>query len=474
VVTVVQRLSGLQALSLLREAGDGTISQVTDADLLKSCQRVTNITAGLALEDGAGIVVYLANIPASPPPSPGQNRGPRTTAAACPSQDELTVFDTRGREIQARFVGLDVRTGLSLLQTNGPAAPPSARVSASAPAPQAPIRVLAPERKTPVLANNLVQLRLGEYEARLQEVAKTTDGFTTQFMLTGIGAAPSLIGGVAVSADNQNETLGLVIGARQNLARVMPVQSVLAAAARVRARQATVPRPLLGVQALDFAALSNEEAVRLYGQALIAERAALPKGVVLTGVLPQTPAEQAGIKPGDLLLSINGKPVQNTNDFSYILAQSEAGEKMMVETLRFTAKGQNAETEMLTFSVQLGATNAFPIPSPYNIAVTAHNPEDALAKAGLETLGLSAAVARNMGARGGRVVLSVAPDSGAARAGFQAGDIIETVNGRLLLAGNYAALMANLANAKLALQVLRQGRRITLELDSLDAGAGRK
>ncbi len=49
------------------------------------------------------------------------------------------------------------------------------------------------------------------------------------------------------------------------------------------------------------------------------------KGVVVTRVAPGTPAAEAGLRPGDLILEVNGQNVATTGDFQRLLGKVEKG-----------------------------------------------------------------------------------------------------------------------------------------------------
>ena len=57
-------------------------------------------------------------------------------------------------------------------------------------------------------------------------------------------------------------------------------------------------------------------------------------GVIVSDTLPGGPAEQAGIKPGDVLASVDGQPAENVPTVSYNFLLRDSGEKMHVEVLR--------------------------------------------------------------------------------------------------------------------------------------------
>lgn len=57
------------------------------------------------------------------------------------------------------------------------------------------------------------------------------------------------------------------------------------------------------------------------------------EGVRLEGVLPDSPAEQAGVQPGDVLLAIDGEPVTDLRTYSELLRAREPGDTVIL-TLR--------------------------------------------------------------------------------------------------------------------------------------------
>jgi serine protease DegQ len=59
-----------------------------------------------------------------------------------------------------------------------------------------------------------------------------------------------------------------------------------------------------------------------------------PEGVVIIGVLRQGPADQAGVKPGDVVLDVAGKPVGNTGQLLNAVAALKPGSETAIQVLR--------------------------------------------------------------------------------------------------------------------------------------------
>jgi serine protease DegQ len=58
------------------------------------------------------------------------------------------------------------------------------------------------------------------------------------------------------------------------------------------------------------------------------------RGAIIAGVVRGGPADRAGMRPGDILLSVQGRKVANTNDMMNLIADLPPGEKAQMTVMR--------------------------------------------------------------------------------------------------------------------------------------------
>ncbi len=69
-----------------------------------------------------------------------------------------------------------------------------------------------------------------------------------------------------------------------------------------------------------------------------------PKGVRFADIRAGSPADKAGLKPGDIMIEFDGKEIGNLYDFTYALREHKAGDLVPVKLLR---DGQTIEAKVL-------------------------------------------------------------------------------------------------------------------------------
>ena len=141
------------------------------------------------------------------------------------------------------------------------------------------------------------------------------------------------------------------------------------------------------------------------------------KGAMVTEVRPDTPAERAGVKQGDVILSLDGKAIDSSNSLRNSVARLAPGTNVTLKLLR---EGREQDLKL--------SLGEMPVTTAEN--ADADSPEHSRGKYGLSVEPLTPELARelNIRSRGGVVVADLDPEGAAAEAGLQEGDVIEQVN----------------------------------------------
>jgi serine protease Do len=193
----------------------------------------------------------------------------------------------------------------------------------------------------------------------------------------------------------------------------------------------------------------------------------LPKdrGELISRIEPGEPADKAGIRQGDVVVSVNGKEVTPEQTLSYLVANTPPGTRIPVELLR--------DGKRQTVTVTVGKR-------PPEEQLAQFNPEDdsgmpqedapaanAAASLGIGVTPLTPSIARSIGVDPsirGVVVTGTDPASDAASKGIRRGDVIVSVNRAPVATA--AELTRQVAQAKAAgrdqvlLYVQRRGQGI--------------
>jgi serine protease Do len=161
-----------------------------------------------------------------------------------------------------------------------------------------------------------------------------------------------------------------------------------------------------------------------------------PYGIVIEAVESGSPADKAGLKPGDVITSVNGKPVHTGNDLVTPITQTPIGGHVRVTYVHDQKQHEG------TLTVE-DRTKIFPN--------QAGRPEDQPGEAtpvefGLRVEDLSGDRARRLGVEGqsGVLVSEVGPASFAEDVGFVRGDVIKEVNQAVAGVADYRKVVAKL------------------------------
>ncbi|MGA7875679.1 MAG: PDZ domain-containing protein, partial [Desulfoferrobacter sp.] len=138
------------------------------------------------------------------------------------------------------------------------------------------------------------------------------------------------------------------------------------------------------------------------------------KGALVADVLSDSPAQKAGLKQGDIVIGMNGKPIDDAHTLSRMVAAISPNTKISLKIIR---DGKTKEID-----VTIGTM-------PEEGAETA--PAKKESAWGLTVQNLTPELAKQFGWEAderGVMISAVEPDSAAAEARLRAGDLIKEVN----------------------------------------------
>ncbi|WP_151704124.1 DegQ family serine endoprotease [Nitrincola alkalilacustris] len=178
-----------------------------------------------------------------------------------------------------------------------------------------------------------------------------------------------------------------------------------------------------------------------------------PSGAVVVQVMPDSPAQGAGLKEGDVILSFNGNEIQLSSDLPHQVGRVRPGTVASVDVIR--------EGERLTIPVTIGL-----LPDPDQLAAATTRPEQAqVDNLGLVVSPLTSEQQTRWNVRAGVVVAELRDGPGAA-SGLMVGDIITMLNGeRIETVDQFDDVVSRLPeNRAVPVRIVRRGNAMFIPL----------
>jgi len=216
------------------------------------------------------------------------------------------------------------------------------------------------------------------------------------------------------------------------------------------------------------------------------------RGALVKSVEPDSPAQKAGLKEGDVIVSYEGENVRSASQLARLVRETPVGRAVTIEVSRDgspqTLTATLAEGHM-GGRLQLGdldlempempaippipelapAPPAPPVPPDIFREGRGRHPflfDRAPRKLGIECQDITGQLARYFNVEGGVLVTSVDEDSPAARAGLRAGDVIVRFEGKPVTNGGDLREGVGRADSgqEVTVGVQREGRTVDLKL----------
>lgn len=437
-------LPSLETLSTAHAAVMATDFSGLVEQVAPSVARV-NVTTKMSPEEMAKIQTALmlrrylgASVPDSLPPATERSFGTAFFVSAdgymltnyhvVAGADTVTVTLNDRRELDAKVIGSDERTDMAVLKVEGvnfPALPIGDSET---------LKV-----GEPVLAIGSpfgfdYSASAGIVSAKSRNFAKDT---SVPFIQTDVALNPGNSGGPLFNQKGEvvgvNSRIFTGTGGYMGLSFSIPMDVAMDVYQQIRGT-GKVSRAYLGVFPQDI----DRNLADAYGLNRLA-------GALITRVSPNSPAEQAGLKPGDVVLVFNGRDVLSAGDFSNLVSRAKPNDNF---TLKVRRHGN-------IVNLQGTLTQA---PSDTNADTLHKDSDDNPVRLGLRLRELSVEEQRFL--RGsGVLVTAVDPFGLASSAGVQAGDVVVQFHNKTIESvEDFTSVTRTLPKkGVVTLQIIRQG-----------------
>jgi serine protease Do len=354
-----------------------------------------------------------------------------TNAHVVDGASEVTVKLADKREFQAKVVGIDKPTDTAVLKIEAADLPT--------------VRLGNPGRTgvgewvlaigSPFGFENTVTAGIVSAKSR----SLPEEGYVP-FIQTDVAVNPGNSGGPLLNTRGEvigiNSQIYSRTGGYQGLSFAIPIDVALNVE-RQLLEKGKVSRGRLGVGVQDL----NQALAESFGLAK-------PEGALIDMVPADGPAAKAGLKPGDVIVALNGQPVRDSRELPPRVADLKPGSEA---TLTVWREGKSLEVPL-----QVGEWQ--------DKAQAAAEPQDApKGRLGLAVRPLTPEEQQQVEAKGGLVVERVTGP--AAKAGLQPGDVVLAANGQPITEAQQLRELADKAGRRIALLIQRGDTTMFVPLD---------
>lgn len=344
--------------------------------------------------------------------------------------DQIDVKLADGREFKAELVGADPKTDVALLRIKDGKDLPAVYLGDSD-ASEVGDWVVA--IGNPFGLSHSVSMGIVSAKERFIGAGPYDD-----FIQTDAAINPGNSGGPLFNASG--EVIGIntaIVAQGQGIGFAVPINLVKALVPQLETK-GHVSRGWLGV--------STQNVTAELARSLKLDR---PHGALIADVIPGSPAEAAGLQPGDVIVSVDGKSIDGYAQLSRSIALLTPGKRSELTVIR---DGSRRKLEaVIAERDEDGAVVA---------SGSRARGGDADPILGLSVSELTPEIARSLRLdRGGGVVIAeVQADGAAGRAGVRAGDVLLEINRRPVRSiSDYREAVRSITRGEMALLRLQRG-----------------
>jgi len=354
------------------------------------------------------------------------------------SATDVTVTLPDRREFKAKVIGTDPKTDIAVLKIDASNLPvitvgnsAKIQIGDEVLAIGNPYGVGQTVTMGIVSATGRTGLGIEDYEDFIQTDASINPGNSGGALVNDRGELIGINTAILAPGSGGNQGIGFAVPV--NLARNVMDQIV---------SHGSVQRAYLGVTIQEVTP-ALAKAIGLNG----------PEGALVSDVSPNSPAQRAGLQSGDVILSMNGTPVSESNQLRMNVSMMNPGQTVHLKVFR---NGQTSE-----MAVQVGELPGKKVERASNES----GDKGSQALEGVSVENLDAQTARQAGLPAntrGVVVTEVDPASPAASAGLKEGDVIQEVNHHAVASSDDLSSALHKSNGGSLLLVNRGGNRLYL------------
>ena len=315
--------------------------------------------------------------------------------------EEIIVRLQDRRELKARVVGKDERSDIALLKVEAKDLP-VVRIGRSA---ELEVGEWVMAIGSPFGFDHSVSVGVVSAMGR----SLPSESYVP-FIQTDVAINPGNSGGPLFNLDGEvvgiNSQIYSRTGGFMGLSFAIPIDVAMDVVRQLKTK-GRVERGMLGILIQDV----NRDLAESFGM----DR---PRGAVVLRVLPDTPAEKAGFKVGDVVVEYDGRPIERSADLPLLVGRTPVGKKVKVKVIR--------QGRRKTLTVRVGELRE-------DVEQAATGGGEGTARSGrlgLEVEELSEAQRRRLNLRDQGVLVRRVHRGPAAEAGIRRGDVILMLDGK--------------------------------------------
>lgn len=354
-----------------------------------------------------------------------------TNAHVIDRADEIKVFTKDGDEYDAEILGSDKGTDIALIKISSDEMMPEIQLgnSDTVRVGDSVVAIGAPFGLSQTVTSGII--------SALGRPQMTADGFG-EMIQTDAAINPGNSGGALINLDGKLIGIPSSIftrgGGNIGIGFAIPVSTVKNITSQI-IDFGSVKRGLLGVIISDL----SEDVSEQLGLDI-------DKGALIQEVSPDSAAENAGLEPGDVIIKVDGKEIENVNDLRNAIGLKRSGERVKVVIIRDNREmTKNAKLGEIAVQQTVQADQINPLLAGAELSDNVENPDSMF------------------GNSRGVIILSIEPNSNADQARLKEGDIIWAV-GNMEVENLEEFQSVTKDRDILILRVIRNGRQLIIQM----------